>query len=268
MRRSRFPGGAAAYFAAAVFFLHGCFADPARTSYEKAEVLLGEGRYSEALAEYSGVAMRSGSSPYGAKSLLRVALIYGAHLNDDERAIRTYAELIYLYPGTDEAATARREKARIYSMRGEHSKAVEEYQALLELKPGSPDRVRFQVAMEYVKMNDLKQARVELADLLKRSAPGEMQEDIKFQMANTYYLEGDTAEALRMFEGIIKEYPERPISNEALFAKARVYGEEGRLEEALEILKGLEGKYPNREALKTAVEWTEKRINADPGHRR
>ncbi|MBI5468773.1 MAG: tetratricopeptide repeat protein, partial [Deltaproteobacteria bacterium] len=89
-----------------------------------------------------------------------------------------------------------------------------------------------------------------------------------FQIASTYYLEGDTKEALKGFEGVIKEYPDSPIYYEALFAKARVYDEEGRLAEALEILRGLDGKYPNREALKTAVEWTEKRLNTDPGHNR
>jgi TolA-binding protein len=124
-------------------------------------------------------------------------------------------------------------RLRIYSMRGEHSKAVEEYQALLDQQPGEAGRIRFQVAMEYVKMNDLKQARVELGDLLKRSVPGELREEVEFQIANTYYLEGDTKEALKRFEGVIKEYPDSPIYYEALFAKARVYDEEGRLERPL-----------------------------------
>ncbi len=263
----RFPGAKAsgALFAAAVFFLYGCFADGARTEYEKAEAHLGEGKYEQALAAYSGVATRFGSSPYGAKSLLRAASIYGAHLGDDDRALKTCSEVIYLYPGTEEAAAARGMKARIYSTRGEHSRAVEEYQALLDQQPEGAGRIRFQVAMEYVKMNDLKQARVELGDLLKRSVAGELQEEVKFQIANTYYLEGDTKEALKGFDGVIKEYPDSPIYYEALFAKARVYDEEGRLAEALEILRGLDGKYPNSEALKTAVEWTEKRLSTDPG---
>lgn len=266
----RFPGAKAsgALFAAAVFFLYGCFADGARTEYEKAEAHLGEGRYGQALAGYSGVATRFGSSPYGAKSLLRAAFIYGTHLGDEVTAVKTCSEVIYLYPGTEEAAAARGMKARIYSMRGEHSRAVEEYQALLEQQPEGAGRIRLQVAMEYVKMNDLKQARVELGDLLKRSVAGELQEEVRFQIANTYYLEGDTKEALKGFEGVIKEYPDSPIYHEALFAKARVYGEEGRFAEALEILRGLDGKYPNREALRTAVEWTEKRLRTDPVHDR
>lgn len=263
----RFAGYKAsrAFVAAAVFFLCGCFADGARTEYEKAEAYLAEGKYEQAFAGYSGVAARFGSSPYGAKSLLRVAFIYGTHLGDDAGAVKTCSEVIYLYPGTEEAAAARGMKARIHSMRGEHSKAVEEYQALLEQQPGEADRIRFQAAMEYVKMNDLKQARVELDDILKRSVAGELREEVKFQIANTYYLEGDAKEALKGFEGVIKEYPDSPIYYEALFAKARVYDEEGRLAEALEILRGLDGKYPNREALKTAVEWTEKRLDTDTG---
>jgi len=266
---SRFPGGAAAALcAAAVFFLHGCFADPAQTSYEKAEASLGEGRYKEALVQYSAVARKFGSSPYGAKSLLRVAFIYGSHFDDYERALKTFSEIVYLYPGSREAAEARREKARIYSLRGEHAKAVEEYQALVEQAEGPTEKVRFQIAMEYVKMNDLKQARVEFADLLKRSVSDELVKQIKFQLANTYYIEGNRTEALKMFEEIVSEYPESPISYEARFTIARVYDEQGRLPEALEMLKGLEGKYPNAEALKTAVQWTEKRLNTGPEHRR
>ena len=270
MTKSRIPGrkAAGALLAAMVFFLHGCFSDPARTSYEKAEVHLSEGRFKEALTEYSSVAMKYSSSPYGARSLLRAAFIYGARLDDDERALKTYSEVIYLYPGTEEAATARREKARIYSIRGEHSKAVEEYQALLELGREPAEKTRFQIAMEYVKMNDLKQARVELADLLKSPVSGDLRKLARFQMANTYYLEGDREEALKEFEDIIREYQETAVSYEALFTKARLLDEQGRLSEALEILKGLEGKYPNREALKTAEEWTEKRLNTDPVRRR
>ncbi len=270
MTKSRIPGGKAAVviLSAAVLFLHGCFSDPARTGYEKAEVHLGEGKFNEALTEYSSVAMKYSSSPYGARSLLRAAFIYAAHLDDDDRAIKTYSEVIYLYPGTKEAVEARLEKARIYSIRGEYSKAVEEYQALLEHGPEQADRIRFQIAMEYVKMNDLKQARVELADLLKRPLSEDLQKLAKFQMANTYYLEGDRPEALKEFEDIIREYPETTISYEALFTKARLLDEQGHLAESLEILRGLEGKYPNREALKTAEEWTEKRLNTDTVRRR
>ncbi|MBI5587799.1 MAG: tetratricopeptide repeat protein, partial [Deltaproteobacteria bacterium] len=151
---------------------------------------------------------------------------------------------------------------------GEYSRAVEEYQALLEHSPEGAEKVRFLVAMEYVKMNDLKQARVELNELLKNAVAGELIQQVKYQIANTYYLEGDTEEALKRFAGVIKEYPESPIAFEALFARARVYDEQGRLAEALDILKGLEGKYPNKDALKTAVEWTQKRLDTDPGLRR
>lgn len=257
-----------ALLAAAVLFLHGCLADQARRGYEKAEGHLGEGRYKEALAEYRAVAARFGSTPYGAKSLLRAGFICGAHLNDDGAALKAYSEVIDLYPGTDEAYAAGGEIARIYSRRGEHSRAVEEYQALLEHSPDEAEKVRFLVAMEYVKMNDLKQARVELNELLKTAVADELIRQVKYQIANTYYLEGDTVEALKKFAGIIKEYPDSPTAFEALFAKARVYDEQGRLAEALDILKGLEGKYPNKDALRTAVEWTQKRLDTDQGLRR
>ena len=107
-------------------------------------------------------------------------------------------------------------------------------------------------------MNDLRQARVELKELLSSSMPGRIPQ-IKFDIANTYYIEGDLKEAVSWYDAVISAAPDGRLNMEARFGKAKALEEAGRLNEALTIYRALSGKYPNQEALRTRMEWIEQR---------
>ncbi|MBI5827690.1 MAG: tetratricopeptide repeat protein [Deltaproteobacteria bacterium] len=247
----------------ALLFLSACHSrDQARAVFEAAQEHLGDGDYPGALSKYSEVVSRHQSSAYGPKSQYMIASIQNRRFNDRQKAIESYSILIYIYPESTEAVRARADLAELYSGANDHRKAIEEYGAILRSGPPDAKRYVYAIAMEYVKMNDLRQARLELKGLLDSSGPGPIPQ-IKFDIANTYYIEGDLKEALSWYDAVISEAPEGRLKIEARFGKARALEEAGRLNEALAIYRALSGDYPNQEALRTRMEWIEKR-RAEP----
>lgn len=242
-----------------LLFLPACSSrDQARAVFEAAQERLADGDYAGALSKYSEVVSRHQSSAYGPKSQYMIAYVQNRRFNDRQKAIESYSTLIYIYPESPEAMRARVDLAELYSSANDHRKAIEEYGAILRSGPPDAGRYVYAMAMEYVKMNDLRQARVELKGLLVSSGPGPVPQ-IKFDIADTYYIEGNLMEALSWYDAVISETPDGRLKTEARFGKARALEEAGRLNEALAVYRAIAGDYPNQEALRTRVEWIEKR---------
>lgn len=246
-------------------FFNGCSEDPALSAYDRAEKALSEGDYAGALEKYSYVANNFHSSPYGPKSRYRIGFIYNRHLRENEKALEAYKTLYYLYPESSEAVLARQEIAKLYSRGGEHSRAVGEYQRLLEERPGEADKFLYQIAMEYIKMNDFRQARIELTELLSRTSNRNLIPKIHYQIANTYYIEGDLFRAVTAYDEVISRFPESQFSIEAGFGKGKAFEESGKLKEALQAYKSIENEYPDREVLKNRINLIESGLGNEAG---
>lgn len=254
--------------ALAAVVLYGCGADRAGERFKTAELLLGAGDYAGAVAEYSRVVRDFHDSSYAPESQYKIALVYNRHLSDEKRAMDAYSTLLYLFPESPEARLAREDMAGIFSARGEHLKAIEEYERLAEAYPADDARLRFATAMEYFRMNDFRQARIELAGILKKSPPADLVPRVKYRIAYIHYIEGDTEKALEAFDEIARDWPDDPLAVEALLGKAKALEEAARPREALEILKGLLDRYPNREVVATRIKWVKKRMTEGPGPKR
>lgn len=241
--------------------MSGCSSDPAQKSFDKAEAAFADGKYTDALEKYSSITANYSNTDWGARSQYRIALIYNRHLKDKKKALEAYEALSLLYPGSVEAGKIKEELAGMYAESGDFKKALEQYQRLMQDKPLEREKYQRLIAAQYINMNDFKQARVELGELLKITSDGSLIPDIYYQIANTYYVEGNLTEAINSFDLIISKFKENvKVVTEAKFAKAECLDDAGRLNEALEIFKGLMGSYPNTEALKTRISWIEKRL--------
>ncbi len=244
--------------------LQGCSFDRAHKAYERGERLLGDGDYSGAIAEYSSVVSGFPSSEWAPKSQYKIVFIFNHHINDMNGAREAYARLLVLYPGSEEVFLARQEMAQAWSSRGEHRKAIEEYQRLVLERPGSRQTFQYRIALEYVMMNEFRQARVELVELLDVITNPNLAPLIRYEIANTYYIEGSMDEAIKRYDEIIERYPGHSVAIDARLGKAKALDEAGRLDEALGVLTGLLGEYPNKEAIETRIRWIKKRLNAGP----
>lgn len=251
------PGPLARFYIfllAASLFLQACSSDPAKGIFEKAEDQLAKGDYKAALENYGKIIGKHLGSPFAPKSQFRIGNISEKYLFDSKRALQDYTYLCYIFPDSAEAIDARLEMGRIYSVLGESPKAIEQYQAALEKRPAQRDSIQYLIAMEYFKMNDFRQARIEFEELLERTGQfSGKRPEILFQIANTFYVEGDPAQAVESFDRLLEEFPLHRLSLEAKLNKARALGEMGKNAQALSILKELEAVYPNKEALKASV---------------
>ena len=256
----------------------GCSRNNAKARFETAEASLGNGEFTRAIEEYRLVANTFGATAYGPVSLYKIASIYSTHLNDKPRAVEAYYTLYSIYPESAEAIEARESMAIIYSEAGNHAKAVNEYQWVLEKRPDSREHYRYLIAMEYLQMNDFRQTRLELRDLLDSlNVPDppplggphyELIVKIYYQTANSYYLESNNIEAIKAYDELISKYPQHPLSLEARLNKAHILIDDAVFEPALEILTALADEYPNKETIDSMIKLTRKRLREGPTPRR
>ncbi len=261
-----------------LLIIAGCSRDNARVRFEGAESSLGNGEFERAIEEYRSVANDFGTSAYGPVSLYKIASIYDRHLGDKPKAIEAYYALYNIYPESAEAVEAVEAMAVIYSKAGNHTKAIGEYQWVLERRPAREEHYRYLIAMEYLRMNDFRQTRLELRDLLDSLSvpnpppPGgplyELMVKIYYQTANSYYLESKNTEAIKAYDDLISRYPDHPLSLEAKLNKAHILVEDELFEPALELLHALAEEHPHTETIDSMIKLTKKRIREGPSLRR
>jgi len=246
-----------------------CSSYRAEPLYNAAEKSLGNGAYQEALDGYAKVIDEFPGSAFAAKSQFRIADIYDRHLSEPDRALEAYSEVRYLYPTSPEARLSAARMAALHSRAGDHKKAVEEYQLLLNGPPAERLTYRRLIAEEYVMMNDFRQALIEYEEIAASDAlPPELLPEVLYKIAYTYYITGQVNEAVDRFDKIIRRYPDAGIVPEARLGKAEALAEAGSTTEALEILRSLEKDYPNKEAISTRIEWLERRLKEERKGRR
>jgi TolA-binding protein len=246
-------------------FLYGCGAPAEQEIFDDAERLLSEGQYLAAVEGYSRVVELFPESPYLTQSQYKIGFIYSRYLYDVSRAMEAYSTLLYMYPSSPEVSPARQDRARIFSSLGNHLNAIEEYQWLLDNGPGeNRDRFQYNLAMEYLKMSEFGQARIELEELLNAVPSTPLLPEVHYQLANIYYLEGNLEEAEKAYDEIISKFQGQRVSLEARLGKAAALEEAGKLKEALALLKELEEEYPNREAVRIRITSTEERLKKGP----
>ncbi|MBI5887790.1 MAG: tetratricopeptide repeat protein [Deltaproteobacteria bacterium] len=239
----------------------GCAKDPAAKDYDRAEELLSQGEYVEALKRYYTITNDFPGSEYAPKSQYKIGIIFNNYFHDRKRAISAFRAVFFVYPNSPEALLAKKELAGIYSNFGDHRKALAEYQWLLKQSTSlDAPEYKFLIAMEYVKMNDFRQARIELDDIIKTTGSMDMIAEAKIEAANTYYLEGDVKTAMEGYDEIIEKFPDHKAAIDAKFNKARALEETGRLAEAQGVLKKLLPDYPYKPVIILKLQSIEQRL--------
>ncbi|OGQ11738.1 MAG: hypothetical protein A3G39_00260 [Deltaproteobacteria bacterium RIFCSPLOWO2_12_FULL_43_16] len=245
-----------AYCLLPLFFLFtACSQDPSLPLYQKAEEHFSKMDYVQAVKGYSDVVNKYPESQYAPASQYKIGLINNLYLKDMKRAMNAYATLMLLYPGSEEVILARQDMADIYIRKGDYRRAIGEYQWLMKNTGGAQrDNVQYQIAMAYLKLTDIKQARIEFQEILKNSFNSQFNPQISYQIANTYYLEGDCREAIKAYDNVVSLYPSSPYAHEARLGKAVCIEEAGNIAEAMELYKELEKSYPNPEVIRVRME--------------
>jgi len=258
----------AAVLAAGILFTvlaAGCSPRGDEKAFHQAEDALGRGEYLEAAALYRSFITNYPDSPLAPEGQYKISYIYSRHVRDLKKAMDAYSMLFYLYPESPQAVTAREDRAELFSSRKEYRKAIADYAWLLENGPPEKnDLYRYNIAMEYIKMNDFRQARIELEELLKNIPSTPLAPQVYYQIATTHYLEGNLEEAVKGYDTVISKFPDNPICIEARLGKATALEEAGSLTEALALLEELKDEYSNTDVVKIRIKSTRERLKKEP----
>jgi TolA-binding protein len=254
-----------AVLAIAVALFHGCYSDPAQKDFEKAEQLLSSGESAEALRKYAYIANNFQASPSAPKSRYKMAFIYRNSLLDRKEAIETYKTLIFLYPQSAEAVSARKDLAKLYSEIGEYSKALAQEQWLYKQGYLNENQFKYMLAMHYVRINDFKQARIEFESLKSNAGDKEIVQEAYFQHASTYFLEGDSKKAIEAYDDVLSRFPTHKAALDMKFNKAKALEEFGKPLEALELLVSIRGAHPNKAVVDSSIEAIRDRLRNGGG---
>jgi TolA-binding protein len=243
--------------------LAACGLDPSTKIFNAAELHLSRGEYREAIKAHSELIDRYPQSPLAPESLFKKGHIYYRYLDEIEKAIKAFDELAYLYPESSKLASAAKDKGAIYSALGEHWKAVKEYEWLLEgAGDDDIDSYQYLIGMEYFKMNDFRQARIEFVEIVQKNMESPLAPDIRFRIATSFYLEGKLVESLKAYKLMIELFPDHPLALESSVNITQVLADAGRFTEALVKLKKLKADKtrPDHELIDMRIALIEERI--------
>jgi TolA-binding protein len=226
----------------------GCGREPSMGLFNEAEVELSRGEYREAISTHTDLLKKYPDSKLAPQSIFKIAYIYYHYLDDIEMAMKAFDELAFLYPESDKLIDAAKERGEIYSTLAKHWKAVEEYEWLLtRAAPLERDGYQYLIAMEYFKMNDFNQARIEFADIKDDTNTTELMPEIHFRIATSFYLEKNLAKSLTAYKEVVKKFPKHPLAFQSNVNIAQIYSDADRLTEAKELLIRLKAQSDEKE---------------------
>lgn len=226
-----------------LFSFPGCGSDPSMAIFNEAELQLSQGEYLQAIKTHTNLLKKYPDSQLAPESLFRKGHIYYRYLDNIEMAMKAYHELALLYPESAKLVDAAKDKGEIYSTLGKHWKAVQEYEWLLtRSRPSERGDFQYLIAMEYFKMNDFKQARIEFAEILNTNSATTLAPEIHFRIATSFYFEKNLTESLAAYKLVIEKFPDHALAFQSNINIAQVYADADKLTEAIELLKRLKTK--------------------------
>lgn len=230
--------------------------------YIKGEKMVGAGEYEDAADIFRSIHKKHSDFHLAPQALFRLAEVLNHYLERYHEAILTYLTIEKDYPETEQARKAQEEVAEIYKHRlQDYGRAIVAYQKVLDSGISDGDRIQYEVADSYFRLNNFEQARIEFESLLQNHADSALLAEVQYRIAVAYSLDGESEEAEKAFRATIEKWDESPYAIEARFGLATVLEERDELRAALQILEELKGIYPNAEALVKKTDQVKERIS-------
>lgn len=229
--------------------------------FRQGQDLVESGSYQAAVDLFEKIYQRHPGFALAPQALFEAGEVRNIYQQHYAEALLTYLLVEKNYPQSEAAAQARRKVAEIYKYRlRDYSRAVVAYQRLLDAGVSDGDRVQYELADTYFRLNNFEQARIEFESLLKSWPQSPLVPQVRYRIATAYVLEGNLQGAEKAFRGVIRDWPDDPFAVEARFALAGVLEEEEQLLKALQVLEDLRGVYPNAEILEKRIDQVRERI--------
>ena len=229
--------------------------------FAKAETLFQDGNYYKAAEVFREVYENNPESSLAPEALYRSGDILNVYLDKYQEAILAFLLVNRDYPDTEWSVQAQRQVAEIYKTRlRDYTQAIVAYQKLLDSGVSEADRVQYEIADAYFRLNNYEQARIEFESLLKNFPDSALIPEVQYRIALAYSLDGQLSKAETAFREVVAKWPDDLFALEARFGLASVLEEQERLRESLKVLQDLKDVYPNKDALMKRIKQVEDRM--------
>ncbi len=229
--------------------------------FQRGQERVEEGNYQGAVDVFEAIYHRHPNYHLAPQALFEAGEVLNLYQQRYPEALLTYLLVEKDFPDSKAAHSARRQIAEIYKYRlRDYSRAVVAYQKILDDGVADGDRVQYELADCYFRLNNFEQARIEFESLLKNWPQSPLVPQVHYRIATAYLLDGDLKAAEAAFREVIHNWPKDPFALEARFGLAGALEEGEHLVDALKVLKDLRGVYPNTEILEQRIAQVQERI--------
>jgi tetratricopeptide (TPR) repeat protein len=234
--------------------------------FARAEALVEKEEYEEAVALFQSIYERRPGFHRSPQALFLSGEVLNLFLKRYHEALIAYLRVIKDYPGSDIARRARFQEADIYKNRlRDFDRAVIAYQTLLDQEEEESDRLHYELADSYFRLENFEQARIEFEVMMRDHPESPLLPEVKYRIGAVWSLEGDLLKAEEVFRRTMERWPDDSYGIEAAFSLAAVLEERGELHASLEILENLTPIYPNSEILEKKTDQVRERIRKKKG---
>ena len=227
---------------------------PAEKQLDAGRRAFGRGLYQEAINHYGELVLQTPESPEVAQALYEQGIIYYLKLRDLDTAYVNFRKVITEHRRSPVAKDARLMLARMYQEdRGEHEKAIREYERVLEQTKEVADQkaILLSLAHSYYELDDMARAAehyqrvMDLADY-----PDDLGADAAFlRRALIEALDGRREEALGMLEGLLDKTDEPDARHHAYVSAAEIRLLSEEYDQAMTVLARADREFPEDEKL-------------------
>jgi TolA-binding protein len=229
--------------------------------YARAEAKLEQRDYESAAKAFQRIYERHPGFSLAPQAIFQSGEILNLYLQKYHEALLAYLLVEKDYPNTELSRRAQRQVAEIYKNRlRDYPRAIVAFQKLLDSGAEGGDRIQYEVADTYFRLENFEQARIEFESLLKNHPGSPLLPEVAYRIAVTWSLEGQPKEAESAFRRVVERWPESSYALEAQFGLATSLEEREELREALALLETLQKSYPNTEAVKKKIEQVQERM--------
>jgi len=248
--------------AGAVYWYQATLQTRLEETFQEGLALRKSGNYAEAVELFRALHDDHPSFVRVPEALFHAAEIQDLYLQRYSDALLTYLLLERDYPDAPQVDAAMRQVAILYKQRlDDCGQAIAAYQKVLDQPGSDQDRMQYEVADCYFRLNNFEQARIEFENLLHNEPSSGLAAEVQYRIAVTYALENKLPEAAAAYRVVMQDWPDSPYAVEARFGLAKVLEEQEELLDALKILEQLAGIYPKQDILKKKTEQVRERID-------
>lgn len=217
--------------------------------------LQSEKRSTEAITVYQQALQRNPEHREAPNVYLRIAELHYVALQDPQRALQVYQELIAKHPHHPSVMEALKQKVRIHEEQENWEEAIVAYSDLLRAAPKSSEREHYQykMALLYRKRGDSRQAQMELEKFLQTHPKGPWSDDAHFELGELHFSQQDFKKALEHYFEVTKHDPESAYRIQAHYNAGLCLEHLGEWDEALKLYRSIRKVYPNTKMIERQI---------------